>query len=761
MGNNQQELFDTDPPPWEIDDAGQQLVATVVLSEGPTGTYDYLVPESCRRETQSGRRVRVPFGRGNRTVVGYCVDVVTKNIGARRLKSIGSVIDSTTLLSPAMLQLTHWMADQYLASWGQALEAVVPTAVRAKAGTRETTFLSLVPKIERQLPELKLPAKQLAVVRFLVSANQPVPQAKVRTAVGCTTAPIRALRDKGLIRSSIRRVQQLEPEVLVPPREADLELNAAQRTALKAILDPLHHQQHKTILLHGITGSGKTEVYIQAIREVVHFGKQAIVLVPEISLTPQTCQRFRSRFDHVAVLHSHMSQVERHWQWSRIARGEIQVVVGARSAIFAPTPRLGLIVLDEEHDTSFKQDKIPRYHTRDVAVERARMENIPLVLGSATPSLESWHRAQTGQFELVCMPNRILQRPLPDVQTVDLRVESQDRYSRGALSRQLCQAVNTALHDQGQVILLLNRRGFSTHIQCRACGEVVRCPHCEVALTHHRDGERAVCHYCDYVDAAPSACPSCQSPAIRYSGLGTQKLEAEIRARFAGVSCLRMDSDTMRKHGSHEKALNQFRAGEIQILVGTQMIAKGLDFPNVTLVGVVNADTALHFPDFRAGERTFQLVTQVAGRTGRGSKRGLVLVQTFQPDHFAIHCATRHDYESFANEELATRQELNYPPWAGMVRIVVRGSIETVTWEFAEQLSKHVEQTALKQQANINILGPAVAPLAKLRDKFRFHLAFRGDCSDTLRHIVSEVSQTVKSPGDVQWIIDVDPLDML
>ena len=761
VGNNQQNLFETDPPPWEIDDAGHQLVATIVLSEGPTGAFDYLVPESCRDETKAGRRVRVPFGRGNRTVVGYCVEVETKATGSRRLKSIRSVVDTTTLVSPAMLRLTRWIADYYLASWGQVLEAVVPQAVRAQAGTRATTFLSLAPEVELRLSGLKLPAKQLEVVHFLIQSGQPVAQSQVAASVGCTTAPIRALRDKGLIQSATRRVHQLEPEEAAPSREADLELNTAQRAALDAILRTIQSQQHKAILLHGITGSGKTEVYIQAIREVVRFGRQAIVLVPEISLTPQTRQRFRSRFDQVAVLHSHMSHVERHWQWSRIVRGEVQVVVGARSAIFAPTPHLGLIVLDEEHDTSFKQDKVPRYHAKDVAVERARMENIPLVLGSATPSLESWHSGRTGQYELVRMPHRVLGRPLPDVQTVDMRVEAQYRYSRGALSRRLCQSVDAALKDQSQVILLLNRRGFSTHIQCRSCGVVVRCPHCEVALTHHRDGERVVCHYCDYVDDAPSNCPSCQSTAIRYSGLGTQKLESEVRARFAGASCLRMDSDAMRKHGSHEEALTRFREGEIQVLIGTQMIAKGLDFPNVTLVGVVNADTALHFPDFRASERTFQLVTQVAGRTGRGAKRGLVLVQTFQPDHFAIHCAARHDYESFANEELMARQELNYPPWTATVRVVVRSGAELKAKQFAEQVAERMQREAFNQQAKIDILGPAAAPLAKLRDKYRFHLLFRSAYRDALRSVVSRVSQAVKAPGDVQWIVDVDPMDML
>ena len=439
-----------------------------------------------------------------------------------------------------------------------------------------------------------------------------------------------------------------------------------------------------------MTGSGKTEVYIQAIDEVLCYGRQAIVLVPEISLTPQTEQRFRSRFGRVAVLHSHQSDVERHRHWQQIAAGEVQVVVGARSAIFAPTPHLGLMVLDEEHEASFKQDSSPRYHARDVALARARLEQIPLVLGSATPSLESWHRAQQGVYQLLSLPERVFERPLPRVGTIDLRLEFQNRKSRGAVSRQLHVAMDEALKDDGQVILLLNRRGYTTHIQCPACGHVVRCPQCSIALTHHLTGHLAICHYCDYQIPPPAVCPECRSPGIRYSGVGTQRLEAEVKARFPHHRCLRMDTDTMQKPGSHERALAAFHSGEVKILLGTQMIAKGLDFPNVTLVGVINADTALHLPDFRAAERTFQLVTQVAGRTGRGPRGGRVLVQTFSPEHPAIMAAVRHDYAAFARQELPTRAALCYPPFSSMIRLVVRGPVEAVAQATADDLGRRL-----------------------------------------------------------------------
>jgi primosomal protein N' (replication factor Y) len=547
-----------------------------------------------------------------------------------------------------------------------------------------------------------------------------------------------------------------------------LELNADQQAALAAILAVLESGQHGTLLIHGVTGSGKTEVYIQAIQEVLRYGRQAIILVPEISLTPQTEQRFRSRFGQVAVLHSHLTDSERHRHWERIASGKVQVVVGARSAIFAPTPNLGLIILDEEHESSFKQDSAPRYHARDVALERARMERIPLVLGTATPSLESWARAMTPpadpalpHYQLLSMPRRVFDRPLPAVATVDLRVEFQNRTSRGAISRQLQKAMEVSLNEGGQVILLLNRRGYSTHIQCPACGMVLRCLHCDIALTHHLQSQIALCHYCDFQQAAPERCPECSFPGIRYGGFGTQKLEAEVKARFPNERCLRMDTDTMQKPGSHERALSAFHEGEVRILLGTQMIAKGLDFPNVTLVGVINADTALHFPDFRAAERTFQLVTQVAGRTGRGEKGGRVLVQTFNPDHPAIQAATRHDYARFADVELPERREMSYPPFGSMVRLVVRGPVEAPTNAFARQLAELVSAEAVALELTARVLGPAPAPIAKLRGNHRYQIQVQATDGTALREAVRRATANLKPPDDVQWIADVDPLDML
>jgi primosomal protein N' (replication factor Y) len=761
MASNQLNLFDAEPAPWELDEQEEQFVAEVVFSAAPWGPFDYLVPDKLRASIALGKRVRVPLGRGDRLMVGYCVKLENRKLGSRQLKSLAGVVDEQSLLSPHMLRLTEWMADYYLCHRGQALDAAVPAGVRFQAGTRETLFFRLAPGVLGREAELKLTPKQLSIVEALAKAKSGLTLPQLMKAAGVTDAPIQNLRKKQILLADTQRVMQTDVEEVALERETHHELHEDQKHALKTIIDTFSSGQHRTILVHGVTGSGKTEVYIRAIEEAIRFGRQAIVLVPEISLTPQTRHRFRSRFERVAVLHSHLSDSERHWHWQRIARGEVEVIVGARSAVFAPTPHLGLIILDEEHDGSFKQDSAPRYHARDVAEFRARSEGVPLVLGSATPSLESFQRAAQGAYTLVNMPTRVFARPLPHVAAIDLRTEFQSRSSRGAVSRQLHMAIDQAIKEEGQVILLLNRRGYSTSIQCPACGHVVECPNCSISLTHHRTEEKAVCHYCDYSIDTPTHCPECKFDGIRYAGFGTQKLEAEIRARFPDTPMLRMDSDTMQKPGSHEAALAKFREGEVKILLGTQMIAKGLDFPNVTLVGVINADTALHFPDFRAAEMTFQLVTQVAGRTGRGEKGGRVLVQTFSPEHPAIEAALQHDYERFAAGEMAVRAKFNYPPLASLVRLIIRGDVEKVAESFAEQIGQRLRAAVEKRQVDARVLGPASAPIAKMHGKFRFHILLQGPDAAGLRQVVRDAAVDLKPPEATLWAVDVDPLDLL
>ncbi|MEM7623117.1 MAG: primosomal protein N' [Planctomycetota bacterium] len=768
----QQSLFDAEPPEWELDAQSTQLAATVVLPTGPPGEFDYAVPDEMANErkpemlVEPGRRVRAPLGRGNRPVVGYCVAVAQKPASPTRpLKPLRAVIDPVSLVTPAMLRLTRWMADRYLTPWGQVLEAVVPSGVRGRAGTRDVTLLSVPTEVAARLTTLDLPPKQAEVLKALASSPKPLAIKQLAMRVGCTTAPINALRKRGLIESRVERLatDALSAGELDVERQSPKQLNADQAATLAMIEDAIDSGEAETVLVHGVTGSGKTEVYLQAIERVVSFGRQAIVLVPEISLTPQTVGRFRERFDSIAVLHSHQSDVERHRQWRRIVAGEVQVVVGARSAIFAPTPHLGLVVIDEEHENSFKQDSAPRYHAREVAIQRTRAEGVPLVLASATPSLEAWQRTGAEvppgeRFRLASMPRRIGNLPMPAVRTVDLRT---DGSSRGALSRPLCQAMDEALRDGGQIILLLNRRGYSTHVQCPACGYVLKCDHCDVAMTFHRAENAVVCHWCDHRSAPPNTCPDCRSPRIRYGGLGTQKLEAEVRSRFPRVTTARMDADTMRRPGSHEATLDAFRHGETRILLGTQMIAKGLDFPNVTLVGVVSADSALNLPDFRAAERTFQLVTQVAGRTGRGERGGRVIVQTFDPDHPAIQAAVRHDFERFVREELPGRKALGYPPFGSMARIIARGPAEPLVAAYLEQVTAAVREAADPLEARFRFLGPAPAPITRLRGEFRYHLQMLSSNGELLRQAIRQGWRPIQPPDGVRSIVDIDPADML
>ena len=762
---HQGQLFDTEPPPWELAAEDDVATATVVFSEQPYGPYDYRIPDSMRGDLHPGMRIRVPLGRRKKLTTGWCTEVKHGSVGRRSLKDVAEILDTEPLCDTNLVRLVQWMSHYYQAPVGQVFDTLIPSSVRANAGTRERTYFTPSRTAQDETVIEGLPKKQQAALRFLIAAGRPLTASQLTANAQCTMAPVRQLRKKGLLQETVRR----EMSTGVPLRwQLDdgetteiHKLTPDQQVALGQIVAALDSGKPKTLLLHGVTGSGKTEVYIQAIEHAVKFGRGAIVLVPEISLTPQTRGRFERRFPSVAVLHSQMTPAERHFQWQRIRQGDVQVVVGPRSAIFAPLPDLGLIVIDEEHDSSFKQDTQPRYHARRVALARAKSLEIPLVLGSATPSMESWYATKTGHAELIKMPSRVGNRPMPNVQLVDLRIK--DDRSTGAISRPLHQAINESLAEKGQVILLLNRRGFATTIQCPACGHVVSCHDCDMPLTHHRDGGKAVCHYCDFTRPTPPWCPECKFDGIRYGGLGTQRLEVEIKARFPNARVARMDSDTMRRPGSHQKVLSAFRAGEIDLLLGTQMISKGLDFPNVLLVGVINADGALHFPDFRAAERTFQLVTQVAGRTGRGDRGGRVIVQTFSPEHPAIQAASRHDYNRFASDELNSRIKFNYPPLGSIARIIIRGTVEEVTQAVAESLRNQLEASRDAINAEVRILGPAPPPIAKLRGKYRFHILLQSIDSAQLGETIRRTTNsfTIADKDDVQYVVDIDPMDML
>jgi primosomal protein N' (replication factor Y) len=743
------------------------LFAEVVFDRPLDHAYTYAVPDALRDAIAVGKRVQAPFGRGDKATVGTCVGL-NEAAPERPVKAVTRVLDDEALLTPDLMRLTRWMADYYLCGWGQVLNAVVPAGAKDRAGTRATAFVEAVPEAELPQPPPALTAKQKEALRQLRSAGKPLEQRQLARQAKCGPGPVEALVLKGYARRAVRRIDRFSDSTEeAPAPEAPVTLNADQVRAWAAIEAALGRGGFHAFLLHGVTGSGKTEIYLKAIEEVLRQGKEALVLVPEISLTPQTIARFRGRCGEVAVLHSHLGDAERGGHWRRVASGQVQVVVGARSAVFAPTRKLGLIVIDEEHEGTFKQESTPRYHARDVAVMRARLENIPIVLGSATPSLESWHNAQRGQYTLLSLPNRVLDRPLPQVALIDLRHEARGAGGFQAISPGLERAMRAALRDNGQVMLLLNRRGFSTHVHCPGCGYVEACRFCDLALTFHQEREVMLCHYCGYEQAPPELCPQCGQQQVRYQGLGTEKLQKEIEGKFPNLVVRRMDSDTMRRPGSHGRVLAAFRKGLIHVLVGTQMIAKGLDFPNVTLVGVVNADMGLHVPDFRSAERTFQLLSQVAGRAGRGPRGGRVVIQTFNPEQPCISLAAAHDYTSFVRLELAHRQAHNYPPYQRLVRLIVRSRDQEAAGAFAERLAGAFQAglgtlaAAGAPAPAVRVLGPAEAPVFRLKGYYRFHFQLQSASAAALHQLLRRMLPAVRPAAGVEFTIDVDPFNML
>jgi len=736
------------------------VFAEVALNLAVEQTFTYRVPGPLRGDVVPGRRVRVPFRR--RQVTGYCV-ALSDSTELKRVLDVVDVLDTDPLISPAMLRLTRWMADYYCCGWGQALEAAVPGGVRR--GTKARTEIVVHPAViiddvQTKIEELGARSpKQARVLEVLSTLDHEATVDELARLADCTPSPIQALGKKKLVRFVRRPVADDPLLSLTAKQEPPLSLEPAQQAALNRILNRRKLGRPGVVLVHGVTGSGKTEIYLQAIARVVAEGQRAIVLVPEISLTPQTVRRFKARFDHVSVLHSHLTESQRHEQWRAIRSGTAQVVVGARSAIFAPMPELGLIVVDEEYENSFKQDSVPRYHARDVAVMRGRLESAVVVLGSATPSLESYHNARIGKYQHASLPGRVQGRPMPRVELIDMRKEMAAVRQFRFLSRRLVALAEDRLGRDEQAIIFLNRRGFATHVFCGRCGWAMKCRHCDLSMTYHKRMRRALCHYCGERVEPPAVCPECQSPEIKYVGLGTEKVEEEIRARFPGIPCARMDSDAVRGRGSHARLLDAFRSGRVKMLVGTQMIAKGLDFPNVTLVGVVNADSALHLPDFRAGERTHQLVAQVAGRTGRGPKGGLVIVQTYQPDHYTVRTAAAHDYVAFAEKELVHRRALNLPPFGRAARIVMDGRAEPEVRRMARAIGEAL--AARKAEFAGLIHGPMPCPIERIKDRFRWHFLLLAGKWSVLRDMIA-VAKPVASKGRrVRVAIDVDPVSML
>ena len=635
-----------------------------------------------------------------------------------------------------------------------------------KAKPKVEPYLSLATNVDEAQQEAAILSKkgankQATLLTFLARQSRPISLAEARQRVNCNKAVADALVNKGFV--AVQTVQVKRDPLSsqdIPPSQP-LRLSAAQESAFKSIQSSLlevaeGHISPPVFLLHGVTASGKTEIYLQALAEVIRFGKRGIVLVPEIALTPQTIEQFASRFPNkVAVLHSKLSLGEQFDEWHRIRNGEADVVIGPRSAIFAPQPDLGLIVIDEEQEWTYKQhDKSPRYHARDVAIKLAELTGATVILGSATPDVETFYHAQRGDYRLLQLPERVVPRensPLPEIAVVDLREELKAG-NRSLFSRSLSQAIDKVLANGEQAILFLNRRGAATFIQCRNCGFILRCKRCEVTLTYHLAEDIVVCHQCNYRMPAPQVCPQCLSRRIKFLGIGTQKLEQEASYTFRQARLLRWDSDATRHKRSHQEILNRFRAHDADILIGTQMVAKGLDLPQVTLVGVVSADTGLNLPDFRAGERTFQLLSQVAGRAGRGTSGGQVIIQTYSPEHYAIQTAARHDYALFYDTEIAYRRQLHNPPFTQLASLIYTHTNDARCQREAERMKRRLtEERDAKGIADLTLIGPAPAFIHRLRGKFRWQLILRGS---ELPAFLSQI------PIPQGWTVDIDPVGL-
>jgi len=800
------------------------MIARVTLEIALRKDFDYAIPPELAGRIEVGSRVKVPFG--PRQVLGVVTSLIEESTHTN-LRAITKVIGQQSAVTPKVLQLARWIGDYYCCPIEIALKSVLPDAVRKEeSGWRERLFVRVVPRTG-ELPKL---TKRQEDVWNVIEEWRELPLQELLRLTGTTAETARKLEDKGLVTIS-PQVSERDPyanehilptqPILMNPEQtaalakvvAAMDAETAKRgqgekeqggerpTKVSLPSAPLLPRSSAAFLLHGVTGSGKTEVYLQAIAHTLEQGKGAIVLVPEISLTPQTVERFKARFSSgklqtlVAVLHSHLSTGERHDEWHKIRQGRARIVIGARSAIFAPVDPLGLIIVDEEHEHSYKQEESPRYHARDVAVVRGQMEGAVVVLGSATPSMESFYNASRGKYTLLEMKLRVDNQKMPIVRVVDMRQENRKNKGAQIFSQQLKEAITQRLEKKEQVILFLNRRGWSTSLQCPSCGYVAECPNCSVSLTYHRAAQKLLCHICGHEAKAPKVCPEpkCSNPAIRYSGLGTERVEDTLTKLFPQASIRRMDSDVLKRKDDFRRILGDFRTGKIDILVGTQMIAKGLHFPNVTLVGIIYADLSLHIPDFRAGERTFQLLTQVAGRAGRGDVEGEVFVQAFTPFHPAIQYARRHDFIGFYDQEIAFRDQLKYPPAGRIALLVLKGRNEEKVKFSAGHVRAELEKRGKAEEkrekgekgndelslglearilapslpvsfsplpADLVIAGPAPAPLARAESFYRYQIMLRTRQMSALSRHLAALIESLELPDDVTLSVDIDPVNL-
>ncbi len=747
------------------------LIATVAPLAPIDKTYSYLVPPELEGCLATGMRVTVPFGKGQRPVEAFCIDIARRKWDTT-LKSVLKLRDEQPVLSPKLLELGRWLARYYGAHLGRTLDLMVPAAAKSRAGWRKVKYVSLAPDSnpqaeirnpKSQISNLKLSARQSAVLEQIRIASVRVRAADLCKLADCTPAGLTTLAKKGLIQIETV-LEAVDPPTLDGPRhDPSFDLTADQTAAISQINAAIESRSFSVQLLFGVTGSGKTEVYVSAIRKALSMGRQAVMLVPEIALTTQTVRRLEDRFDRVATLHSGLSAVERSRAWASIAAGRIAVIIGTRSAVFAPCPDLGVIIVDEEAEPSYKNQAAPRYHTRDVAVQRAHLENIPVVLGSATPSLETWKNVREKKhYHLIRMPTRVRGLAMPRVHLVDMRDEHLARKGVHMLSREMEAFLGGTLERGEQAVLLLNRRGYAGFLHCPRCRTVISCPHCSVHLVFHATTQLAHCHYCHNRITFPEICPKigCGGKIVRF-GIGTQRVEEELLEKFPSARVRRMDSDAMKRPADYADVLTAFEKREFDVLVGTQMIAKGLDFPFVSFVGIISADTALALNDFRSEERTFQLVLQVAGRSGRGDVGGDVVVQTFAADTAPIRHAVAGNYEAFANDELEKRRKAKLPPWTRMMRIVVSDPLMTKAQKAGAKLADSIRHTLQRVGVHFELFGPQPAAIARIRDQYRFDLQLTFPTAAALLTAVDALKAEGALHAPARTItVDVDPVSL-
>lgn len=713
-------------------------VLVQLSSQNVDRVFDYLVPEHLIPSIKVGVRVLVPFGKQN--LEGFILEIKTNS--DRELKEIYSILDKDVILNDELLLLGKEIQNTTLSTLISAYQVMLPKALKAKAGVtiskKYQTFYEI--KDKEYIPSSLAQRKILELFS----------EAKIisrKVLLEISSSALSTLLEKGVLSEIKEEDYRMKYDI---KRDTKKVLTKAQQNVVDSVLND---QRHVPFLLFGVTGSGKTEVYMQIIEKVLKKGKTAIILVPEISLTPQMIEQFSNRFgNQIAALHSALSEGEKYDEWRRIARGEANIVIGARSAIFAPLKNIGIIIMDEEHSDSYKQgDKNPRYHARDIAIWRGKYHSCPVLLGSATPSLESMARARKGVYELVTLQERVNGKMLPEVEIIDMNQES--KRSSYHITNTLLKNLNDCIKRGNQAILFLNRRGFSTFVTCKNCSEVIKCPNCDITLTYHKSNKMLRCHYCGYATPLPKECPKCHENSLSDLGVGTEKIEEELHILLPSVKVLRMDVDTTSKKGAHKKMIDAFRNHEYDILLGTQIVAKGLDFSDVTLVGVINADTSLNIPDFRSSENTYSLLSQVAGRSGRSSKTGKVLIQTFNPDHYAISFVKHHDYLGFYNEEMKIRKRLGYPPFYFLCYLKISG--KEADYLFQESLK--IKRSLERNLQYTTILGPTTLAVFKVNNIYRYGIILKYKKEDMLYDILLKIQNHYKNNHKIKVDIDFNP----